>query len=333
MGGVSWPVPFFRIPALYYTQHSANPGGKNGGSYQCNVALAATAAHDRDMDSELTGRTAGLMLRAALGHPMRTAMYEGFCAGNANLPVHGVAVCYAPTLEVLRRAGTERKTLIISREHPFFLHGGLNYSYGTDGLEAAMKDDPVVLAKRQAINTNQLMVHRAGGWWDEFRPKAQSEALARALGLTPAASGAGDRNRWVVCNVPRTALATLAQTAADRLKTRHPRTVGDAKAIVSRVAVLAGECDPPSALGALLADSTIDGLIVGGGGTVDEVDGATAYVQDVIGSGRRLAVLAVGYGPSHDPGVGQMAQFLRGVFPDLAVEWWPASDASWIPRS
>ena len=285
------------------------------------------------MDSELTGRTAGLMLRAALGNPMRTAMYEGFCAGNTQWAVHGVAVCYMPTLEVLRRAGAERKTLIISREHPYFLHGGLNYSYGTDGLEAVLKDDPVVAAKRQAINANQLMVHRLGGWWDEFRPQAQSDALARALGLTPSALSAGDRGRWVVCNVTRTPLTSMAQTAVDRLKTRHPRTVGDARAVVSRVAVLAGECDPPSALGALLADPSIDGLITGGGGTVDEVDGATAYVQDVIASGRRLAMLAVGYGPSHDPGVGRMAQFLRGVFPDVAVEWWPASDASWIPRS
>jgi hypothetical protein len=149
------------------------------------------------MASELTGRTAELMLRAALGNPMSTAMYEGMCAGNGQWPVRGVAVCYAPALDVLRRAAGERKTLIVSREHPFFLHGGIHYDYGTDGLEAAMKDDPVVRAKREVIATNQLMVIRCATAWDQFRPKAQSQALARAFGFKPLAAGSGTaRAAW-----------------------------------------------------------------------------------------------------------------------------------------
>src|ERR1035437_391546 len=139
------------------------------------------------MDTELTGRTAELMLSAALGNPMTTAIYEGLCAGNAQSPVRGVAVCYAPTVDVLRRAAAERKNLILSREHPFFLHGGLNYGYTSGGLEAALKDDPVTKAKREIIAANQLMVLRFGGAWDQFRPKAASLALAQALGLTPIA--------------------------------------------------------------------------------------------------------------------------------------------------
>lgn len=78
------------------------------------------------IDPWLTGRTAGLIIDAALGNPMTTAMWEGWCAGNTQWPVHGVAVCYAPTLELLRRAGAEGRTLIVSREHPFYLHGGFN---------------------------------------------------------------------------------------------------------------------------------------------------------------------------------------------------------------
>ena len=54
-----------------------------------------TSQEDR-MDTELTGRTAELMLRAALGDPMTTAMYEGLCAGNAQSPVRGVASATRP---------------------------------------------------------------------------------------------------------------------------------------------------------------------------------------------------------------------------------------------
>jgi putative NIF3 family GTP cyclohydrolase 1 type 2 len=285
------------------------------------------------MDSEMTGRTADLIVCAALGDPMSTSRYEGLCAGNANTRVLGVMVCYAPTLDLLRRAAAEKKNFIVSREHPFFLHGGLYYSYGTDGLEAAMKDDPVVAAKRRIINANQLMVYRYASAWDLFKPKAQSLALAGALGLKPLPSAPTDRSRGVVCDVPRTTLAALAQTAADRVKAFCPRTVGDAASSVTRVAVLAGETDPTPALARLLADPKIDGVIVGGGGTVDEVDGAIAWFQDLMATGRKIAMLAIGHLPSEAPGCAEMAKFLRGVFPALPVEYWETPDPGWIPRS
>lgn len=283
------------------------------------------------METELTGRTAELMLRAALGDPMTTAMYEGLCAGNAQSVVRGVAVCYAPTLDVLRRAASERKNLILSREHPFFLHGGLNYGYTSGGLEASLKDDPVTRAKRELIAANQLMVLRFAGAWDQFRPNAASLALARALGLTRIPASA-ERVRGVVCSTPRVALAALAQTTADRLKAYSPRIVGDPRASVTRVGVLAGETDPPAALARLLSDPTIDGVVAGGGGTVDEVDGAIAYFRDVIATGRSIAMLAIGYGPSHEPGIADFARWVKPVFPQLPLEWWPTPDPSWIPR-
>ena len=279
------------------------------------------------MPTDLTGRTAELILRAALGNPMTTPMYEGWAVGNTQNLVHGIAVCYTPTLDLLRRAAAEHRTLIVSREHPFFLHGGLHYSYGTDGLADAMRDDPVVRAKREVAATNQLMVYRCSGLWDQFRPKAQSEALAAALGLKPLASPPTDRARGVVCDVPRTTLAALAA----KVSARRPRVVGDPANPVTRVAVLAGETDPTPALAKLLADPKIDGIVTGAGGVVDEVDGAIGYFQDMVGSGRRIAMLAIGHGPSHYPGVAEMARYLKTVFPEQSVEYWPVPDPAWIP--
>ena len=88
------------------------------------------------MATETTGWAVDQTLNAAMGHQMSTAMWEGFCAGSTHWPVRGVVVCYAPTLDVLRRAAAEGKTLIVTREHPFYMHGGLNYPYLTEGLEA-----------------------------------------------------------------------------------------------------------------------------------------------------------------------------------------------------
>jgi putative NIF3 family GTP cyclohydrolase 1 type 2 len=285
------------------------------------------------MDSRPTGRTVELLLNSAFGDPMTTAKYEGLCAGDPNLEVSGVAVCYAPTVENLRRAVAEQRNLFISREHPFFLHGGPNYSYVTEGLETAIKDDPVVEAKRDFIAAHNLMVYRFGAAWDQFRPQAQSSALARAMGLNPAIRPPSDRSRAVVCDLSReTTLFALAQSAVAQLKCTSPRTVGDFHTKVNRVAVIAGETDPKEALAKVLADPKIDGVIAGAGGVIDEVDGAISYFRDLIASGRRIALLAVGYGPSQEPGVREMAQWIRSVLPYLEVEWWPTSDPSWIPR-
>jgi putative NIF3 family GTP cyclohydrolase 1 type 2 len=284
------------------------------------------------VETKLTGRTVGLMFEAALGNPMATAIFEGQCAGDFQTLVRGVAVCYAPTLDLLRRAAAEQKNLVISREHPFYLHGGFNYTYSSGGLEAALKDDPVVRAKREIITRNKLMVYRMGAAWDQFQPNAQSTGLALALGLKPIAATPGARVRGVVCDLPRTTLAALAQTAAGNLKALSSRTVGDPNATVTRAAVLAGETDATPALARLLADPKIDCLITGAGGVVDEVDGALAYFRDIVATGRKIAMLGVGYGPSHDPGGAELARWVRTVLPEVPVEWWPVADPSWIPR-
>ena len=132
--------------------------------------------------------------------------------------------------------------------------------------------------------------------------------------------------------MPRVTLRALAQTAADRVKAYSPCIVGDPAASVTRLAVLAGETDPTPALARLLADPKIDGIIAGAGGTVDEVDGAIAYFRDLIASGRKIAMLAIGYGPSQEPGVAEFAQWVKPVFPNVPVEWWQTPDPSWIPR-
>jgi putative NIF3 family GTP cyclohydrolase 1 type 2 len=286
------------------------------------------------MDSKPTGRTVELLLNAEFGNPMTTARDEGLCVGDPNMEVTAVAVCYAPTLEFLRRAAAEQRNLIIAREHPFYLHGGVNYSYTTEGLETALQGDPVVQAKRDFIAAHKLMVYRYGAAWDQFRPGAQSAALARALGLEPIARPTSNRTRGVVCDLAQaTSLLALAQTAVDKLKCTSPRTVGDYRSKVSRVAVVAGETDPKEALARLLADPKIDGLIAGGGGTIDEVDGAISYFRDLIATGRKIALLAVGYGPSEDPGVSEMTRWMQHALPGLDMQWWPNSDPSWIPRS
>lgn len=299
----------------------------------------------------LTANTVDLLLRTAFGHQMSVARFEGHCVGDRLAPVHRAIVCYAPTVDILRRAAAAGRTLVIAREHPYFLHGGLIHAYTSEGLlrddpvvtppitetdrdlipTQRLDGDPVVTAKRELIESAGIVVYRHGAAWDQYRPAAQSAALARALGLTP--EDETTRSRAVVADLPEgRTMRQLAERARDAIGSRSPRVVGDPDHVARRVVVIAGETDPKESFADLLAaDPAIDGIIAGAGGILDEVDGGIAYFLDVVASGRPIAMLTVGFGPSHEPGVQEMAKAVAAAVPDLEVEYWPSNDASWIP--
>jgi len=303
------------------------------------------------MRTPITARTVETLLNAALGNQMAVARYEGLCVGDSMQTVTGVAVCYAPTVSILRQAIASRQNLIIAREHPFYLHGGPFYAYTSESLLRedpvigvgpgnsdrdmyvvdGLAGDPVVTAKRKMILDAGLVIYRYGAAWDEDRPAAQSAALARALGFTVSPEQEGRRRRCVVCDVEAgMTIATLMTIARTQLKSGAARVVGNGGAMVRRPAVLAGESDPREALAEMLSDPLIDCVITGAGGISDEVDGSIAYFRDVLATGRRIVMLTVGYGPSHEPGVREMADALRMMLPDLNVNYVPSGDPSWI---
>lgn len=300
---------------------------------------------------EITGRVVDLILNTTFGSQRSVARYEGLCVGEATQPVTGAVVCYAPTVDILRRAAVTGRNLVISREHPFYLHGGVNHAYLSEGL---LNDDPVlalgpggtdrdlipmkgfegdtvIAAKRALITELGTTVYRQGAAWDQYRPAAQSAALARAFGLQVPENQEQSRRRGVVCDLAEpTPLNSLAAAAPTATGSVSPRIVGDGQIIATRVAVIAGETDPVASLAELLADPSVDAVIAGGGGILDEVDGGIAYFLDAM-AGRRIAMLTVGYGPSHEPGVKEMADAISAAIPDLDVEYWPSGDPGWIP--
>jgi hypothetical protein len=133
------------------------------------------------------------IIDAALGNRITTPMWDGWCAGNTQWPVHGWP-----------RATRQLSTA----------------AAGWDGRAHLWKqrsERPVVEAKRRIIESGRLMVYRLGSAWDQFRPAAQSHAPPAALGLTPQIMSPAERARCGVRPV-RTTVAALAQTAADRLR-------------------------------------------------------------------------------------------------------------------
>ncbi|WP_368497750.1 Nif3-like dinuclear metal center hexameric protein [Herbiconiux sp. A18JL235] len=307
-----------------------------------------TTSDDR---SPLLARSIDMMLNAAFGSPTSIAVSEGLCVGEPMSPVTGVVVCYAPTVGILRRAAARGSNLVISREHPFYMHGGLHHAYLAEGLVrvdpalalgpggtdrdlipvGSLDGDEVVAAKRALIFDAGLVVYRQASAWDTFRPAAQSAALARKLGISVPVEQEARRRRGVVGEpAGETTARDLARWAAQELVCT-PRVVGDPDLVVRKVAVLAGETDPVESLSELLSDPTIDAIVTGAGGILDEVDGGVSYFNDLRATGRRMTLIAVGFGPSHEPGVSEMARWIAEIVPDVEVEYWPSGDPVWMP--
>jgi len=254
-------------------------------------------------------------LLAKLGTAGKEAEYEGFCAGDPQLAVSRAACCFSPSVEVLRRATAERRTLVIAREHPFYAHG----TFYATGTPAALKDDPVARAKRELITNSRLVVYRLSSLWDRAQPGVQARALASALGWRP--EPAGEARRDVICRIPTTTLGALAGQLERRLGGRTVRGVGDRNLAVSRVAVLTGYVDVPDCAAAT-RDPGVAAVIAG---DACEWEGAE-YLKDVIDSGRKFGVLYAGFAATELPGTAAMARWLRSALPELDVSLIPVPE-------
>ncbi|HEY1809336.1 MAG TPA: Nif3-like dinuclear metal center hexameric protein [Acidobacteriaceae bacterium] len=251
-----------------------------------------------------------------LGERHKDAMYEGVITGGDDDTVSGILVANEPSVEAIRLAIATGKNCILCREHPFYLYG----EYLSVGLADALRDDPVVAAKRKLIEDHHLVIIRLAALWDTARPKWFSGALARALGWQPEAGDPGDPWTTVYCNIPRTALAELAEHASGRLDASALRMVGDPQQVIERVAVIHGFAYPTLVLNHALRDSRVECIVTG---NTPEVDHCTSYIRDAITAGRRISLVQVGYEQSDYPGAVEWARWLKSVLPGMPIEVQP----------
>ena len=212
-------------------------------------------------------------IHSALGERRKDAMYEGIITGADDDTVSGILVANEPSVDAIRLAVATGRNCILCREHPFYLFG----EYLAVGLAEALVDDPVVRAKRQLIEDHHLLIIRLASLWDTARPKWFSSALATELGWHPEPADPADQQTAVYCNIPRTTLLELADSASARLRAKMLRMVGDPNQSVTRVAVIHGFSYPTLVLSQALQDPAVDCILTG---NTPEVDHCTTYIRD-----------------------------------------------------
>jgi putative NIF3 family GTP cyclohydrolase 1 type 2 len=249
-------------------------------------------------------------LKSELRAPEADPPYEGLVAGTVEVDVTGILTCAMPSVDVLHQARKASCNLILCDGHPFFLYDSGWASQ--QGLAQSLDRSPVTTAKRALITEAGLAVLRFPTAWKTRFPQACPFAFARALGLTPEAPGASAD--FAVADIRHTSFETLALQCAQAGKIDAVRLVGDGRLPVRRVAIANGLVSPAK-LRRMIVDPTVDAVIAG---EVNEWEGGP-YLQDVIATGRAMAMMLCGFAASQASLAGLMGDWVQSVLPEMRV--------------
>ncbi len=126
--------------------------------------------------------------------------------------------------------------------------------------------------------------------------------------------------------VPETTLGALAAQLQKQIGARALRVVGDPGAKVSRIQLGVGYATPA------VNNPEVDVVI---SGEQQEADGALdspAYVLDAATLGIAKGWIMLGHAISEEPGMYEMAEWIKGFVPEVPVRLVRAGEPFWVPK-
>src|SRR4051812_22598172 len=123
---------------------------------------------------QLTAQQVVDLVKSGLGAPWTEGL-DGVKAGDASTMVSGVATTAMAMMDVLSRAVREKTNLVLTLEPVFFsrtdvLSAAPASAAGGRGMAGVSPDDPVILAKKEFIQKNGLVVFRFSDNWRAHKP-------------------------------------------------------------------------------------------------------------------------------------------------------------------
>ena len=243
-------------------------------------------------------------IRTQLALPASFRGADGFVAGAPATPIAGIATTFVPTLDVLRRAAEDGRNLIVARYPPYWNRN-----------PQPLSNDSLFRMKQDFIDAHKLVIYRLRDGWQARPVDGQLAGLSKALGWDR--HGAGG----IYFHVPGTTLQALASGISSSLKIHAARVIGDPRTPVKKVALTYGMITTPE-LAKVLREPGVDAVVIG-----EPVEWeASPYFQDVIASGRKKGLIAIGLEASEEPGCGEIALWLKSFITEIPVGWIPAGE-------
>jgi putative NIF3 family GTP cyclohydrolase 1 type 2 len=227
--------------------------------------------------------------------------------GDAQRELHGIAVTFMASHEVLERAAAAGADFIVTHEPTWW-----NHHDHTDWLAG----DPVQGAKAAFIEAHgqvlwRLHDHVHIGW-----PDMIAQGMLQALGWEAQVS-----ERVGIVALPAQPLRAVANHVRQRLGAAAVRVAGDLDAAISRIAFLPGACGGRRQLD-LLRLPDVDAVFCGESAEWETCE----YVRDAVTQGRPKGLIVTGHANSEEAGMAYVAEQIRAWFPEVPVAYLPTGD-------
>jgi len=269
----------------------------------------------RITSGSLTAAEAVDRIVKATGAALPDKTVDTIKAGNPATVVTGIATTFTPSMEVLRKAVAAGDNLIVTHEPTFYNH-----------LDdpAMFVDDPVYKEKLAYINEHHLVVWRFHDTWHLRNPDGIVEGFVARAGWKQY-QNPGEEELFTL---PQTTVLGLAKDLKQRFHARVIRVIGDPGMKVTKVGYLSGASGEAKHVKALERDD-VEVLVVGEAPEWDTVE----YVRDAQLEGRHKALILLGHLTSEEVGMENCAAWLKPMFPGLRVDYVPAGEPYWEPKS
>jgi putative NIF3 family GTP cyclohydrolase 1 type 2 len=250
-----------------------------------------------------------------VGVPWRSETVDTFKAGGAATPVKGIATTMMATLDVLKRASAAGRNFVITHEPTFYNH---------EDKTADLTGNPVYQYKADFIEKNGMAVWRFHDHWHSHHPDGIATGMAEELAWTQNADPRNPRQ----FTFPGITLGELARQMQSKLKIRTMRVVGDPALRVRTVAANWGYTSQQGGIQAL-SRPEVD-VLVGGEAREWEV---VEFADDAVAAGKQKGLILLGHIVSEQAGMKHCANWLKGFISEVPVEFIPAAEPFWRPKT
>ncbi|MEF2244350.1 Nif3-like dinuclear metal center hexameric protein [Paenibacillus sp. IITD108] len=225
--------------------------------------------------------------------------------GEPDTTITSVAVTFLATQSVIKQAAELGANLIISHEHPYYNHNGMQHEQ--------WKEDAVAQNKHLSIMESGIAIFRYHDHCHREQIDLITDGLVRQLEWEPymeqrlpAAS---------IAVLPSMSAADIAEHIKHTLRIPYVRLIGDPSQACSRVAITVGYRGGGNVVLPLLREQRVQ-LVIAGEGPEWE---APEYVRDAREQGLDYSMIMLGHAESEAPGMRYIAQLLAEQFPHIAV--------------
>jgi putative NIF3 family GTP cyclohydrolase 1 type 2 len=278
-------------------------------------SLAAGFAAAQNGSASLTAGEVIDRIRKNVGVPWRTDTVDTLKAGDPSTRVKGIATTMMATLDVLQKAASAGKNLVITHEPTFYSH---------EDRTEDLANDPTYQFKAEFIRKNQMVIFRFHDHWHAHRPDGIATGMAEELDWMKITDPQNPR----LFSFPNITLAGLAKQMQSRLKIRTMRVVGDPNLRVRSAAANWGYANQAGGIRAL-ARPEVDVLIIGEAREWEVVE----YADDTVAAGRHKGLIVLGHIVSEQAGMKHCANWLKGFVTEAPVEFIAASEPFWSPNA